>query len=126
MVKLDDWPILVLENYDDIPVTVEDYIYLTLNSSKFSYIKNIQYGKDEMAKFIKEALFTGHNVFVVQTTLMDDEQVNTVAEILDAIPYRINFHIRSGAASDLRFALIQLVGGEKTERLFKKHNIIEW
>lgn len=123
-VNLDNGPILVLENQKEIPETVEDYIILTLGLKKFSYIKNIQFDKESVSYFIKEALAKKHHTFVVQTTLMDMEQVEMIVSILESIPYKISFLIRT--SENLEQALEKIIGSDRTSELFKKHKIFQW
>jgi hypothetical protein len=123
-INLNDGPILVLENQSEIPDKVEYYIRLNLEATKFSYIKNIQFDKSKLPELLKEALKKGHHTIVVQTTLIDEEQVKSVAELLESIPIRIKFLIN--ASGDLEKKLIEIIGMVRTADLYVKHEIVQW
>lgn len=117
-------PILVLENQGDIPEPVKKYINLTLNSSTFSFIKNIQFGKDKLSELLIKALESRHDTIVVQTTMMDENQIILIVDLLEKIPVKINFHINT--ANNLKETLEEKAGKDRVEFLFQKHNIIQW
>lgn len=127
-VDLEKGPFIVLENQSWIPKAVKDYLYVTLQVPEFSYIKNIQYGREEMSGLIKEALESGHHTFVAQSALVRLDQIKAIADIMDAIPYKVSFLINAVTGSDKTFRdiLNDVLGQEKTDRLFAKHNITEW
>lgn len=123
-VNLNDGPILVLENQSEIPEKVEDYIHLTLGSPKYSYIKNIQFDKDKLPELIKQAIQQKHDTIVIQTTLMDVKQVDSVVCLLENIPVRMKICINT--SDNLEKSLINIVGMVRTAEIFVKHEINQW
>lgn len=122
--NLNDGPILVLENQSEIPDKVEYYIRVTLGAAKFSYIKNIQFNRGKLFELIEEAIKLKHNTIVVQTTMMDEEQVNSIAGLLEGIPVRMKLLINT--SEDLEKRLIKIIGMTRTADLYVKHEIVQW
>lgn len=124
LADLEHGPILVLENQSEIPEKVEDYIHLTLGLPSFSYIKNIQFDKAKFIDLIKEALVKKHHTFITQTTMMDTNQVEMIAGLLEKIPNDISFLINT--SEDVEKTLTQIIGAERTKAIFEKHKIIQF
>lgn len=122
--NLDNGPFIVLENDGVIPKDVESYISNTLGVDKFSYIKSINLEPERMSDLIKEALAKKHHTFIIQTTMINTEQIESVVKIMEEIPFKVNFLIKT--FEDIKEKLGFVVGKERVGELYKKHNIVEW
>ena len=108
---------LVLENASQIPNRVLKHV-----SSKggYSYIKSILLDhNNELNDLIKLAIKNGCDTIVAESTLINKSLLLQLVELFDSLP---SFNFELFLSSSLDKELTDLIGEERTNEIFRKHN----
>ncbi len=114
--------VLVLENQEEIPQSVLNFIRTVLKQDLFSSVSrlNTDYNS-EIGKWVGEAIKNGCDTIVAETQLINKTQLQAFSKLFTTLP-AMTFHIFT--ISNLKEELYILIGVESTDQLFIRHNII--